>query len=355
MTIGRGRWCILVAMDGGGRSPGGTPPARAVELVRSLIDGYAFTEVAAVTELLDWLDEGVRAEVGRLCAFGTRLLELDAEDFDRAPGVPADLAGRASASWMPQRPDAANRGALGSLLPAYRLMLEVVAVRWVRGDMSRALSALHILNEYLPLLVWEPVLGHAADPARLGGYVNRPGSLWASDDRACEHGPVERRAGRLAVTVASRPVAEWLSYLDRHHSHIADALAVCAGFCGTDCTVRTQLPSDVRDDLRVRMRVARRLGGSPLVVLRHAAPVGHAFGVPDAGEVVDAWEQTRDRLDDPSLPAAEARIAERVRVDDGYVLPGLPSFLSAVSRRDVHPDTLVRDVRARVASLVTPA
>lgn len=324
---------------------------RAVQLVRSLIDRYAFAEVAAVTELLDWLDDGVRSEIGRLCVFGTRLLELDAEDFDRAPGIPADLAARAAASWMPQRPDAANRGAMESLLPAYRLMLEVVAVRWGRGDMSRALSALHILNEYLPLLVWEPVLGHAADPARLGGYVSRPDSLWGSDDRACEHAPVDRRAGRIAVAVASRPVAEWLSYLDRHHSHVADALAACAGFCAADCAVRTQLPSGVREDLRVRMRVARRLGGSPLVVLRHAAPVGHGFGVPDAGEVVDAWERTRDRLDDPSLPDAETRVARRVRADDGYVLPGLPSFLSAVSGLDVRPDTLVRDVRTRVAAL----
>lgn len=343
---------MLVAMDGRG-SPG-VPPERAVQLVRSLIDRYAFTEIAAVTELLDWLGEGVRAEIGRLCAFGTRLLELDAEDFDRAPGVPDRLAARAAASWMPQRPNAANRGALASLLPAYRLMLEVVAIRWVRGDMSRTLSALHILNEYLPLLVWQPVLGHAADPARLGGYVRRPGSLWAGDDRACEHGPVERRAARIAVAVASRPVAEWLSYLDRHHSHVADALAACGGFCAADCAVRTQLPSGVREDLRVRMRVARRLGGSPLVVLRHAAPVGHGFGVPDAREVVEAWEQTRDRLDDPSLPDAEAGIAEAVRTDDGYVLPGLPSFLSAVSGLDVRPDTLVRDVRAEVARLATP-
>ncbi|MBO0828948.1 MAG: hypothetical protein J2P24_14340 [Streptosporangiales bacterium] len=340
-------------MDDGGRAPG-TAPARAVELVRSLIDRYSFGEVAAVTELLDWLDDGVRAEVGRLCAFGSRLLELDAEDFDHAPGVPRELAARAAASWIPQRPDATNRGALESLLPAYRLMLEVVAVRWTRGDMSRALSGLHILNEYLPLLVWQPVLGHAADPARIGGYVNRPGSLWASYERACEHAPVERRAGRIAVAVAGRPVAEWLSYLDRHHSHVADALAVCAGFCAADCAVRTQLPTQVREDLRVRMRVARRLGGSPLVVLRHAAPVGHGFGVPDAGEVADAWEQTRDRLDDPSLPAAEARVARRVRADDGFPLAGLPSFLSAVSGLDVRPDTLVRDVRVRVASLVTP-
>lgn len=344
---------MLFAMDSGGRAEG-APPARALELVRSLIQRYAFGEVAAVTELLDWLDGGVRAEVGRLCAFGSRLLDLDAEDFDHAPGVPAALADRAAASWMPQRPDARNRGALASLLPAYRLMLEVVAVRWVRGDMSRALSALHILNEYLPLLVWEPVLGHAADPARLGTHVNRPGSLWAGDDRACEHGPLERRAGRIAVAVAGRPVAEWLSYLDRHHSHVADALAVCAGYCATDCSVRTRLPSAVRENLRVRMRVARRLGGSPLVVLRHAAPVGHGFGVPDTREVVDAWEQTRDRLDDPSLPDAEARIARRVRTDDGFPLPGLPSFLSAVSGLDVRPDTLVRDVRTRVASLVSP-
>lgn len=319
------------------------------DIVLNLVDRYAFTEVAAAAQLLGDLDERTRADVIQLCDFGSRLLDLDAEDFDQAPGIPAELAERAKRSWMPQRPDAVERGALGSLFPAFGLMLEVVTVRWMRGDMSRTLSVAHILNEYLPLLVWEPVLGHAGDPARLGDQVLGAGSLWSVDDRDCPHGGSERKAARIAVQVASRPVVEWRSYLDRQHSHVADALAACAGFCRTDCDVRNQLSEDVRESLRTRVRVARRLGGSPLVALRHAAPVGHGFGVPTQAEVLEAWEQTRARIDDDNLPQEERAIARSVRTDDDFPLPGLPTFVSAVTGRRVRPDTLITDVRDELA------
>lgn len=319
-------------------------------LVLSLVDRYAFGEVAAVVSLLDDLDEGARERAERLCGFGLRLLELDAEDFDQAPGIPADLAERARRSWIPQRPDAPYRGALDSMVPAFGLMLEVIAVRWQRGEMSRALAVAHILNEYLPMLVWEAVLGHAADPARLGRHVLGPGSLWGTDERECEHGGLERKAARIAVRVAERPVAEWQSYLDRQHSHIADALAACGGFCSVACHVRTALPDAVRRTLRTRIRVARRLAGSPLVALRHAAPVGHGFGVPNESEVLTAWEQTRDRVDDDSLPEDESAVARRIRAADGFALPGLPTFISSVAGRLVPQDTLIADVRDRLAA-----
>lgn len=329
-------------------------PPDAHDLVRSLVDRYAFGEIAAAARLFGHLDAGQRDRVVHLCEFGARLLDLDAEDFDHFPGVPAALADRARRSWMPQRPDAAERGALASLLPAFTLMLEVIAVRWERGDMSHTLSVTHIVNEYLPLLIWEPVLGHAADPARLRPHVLGESSLWATDTRQCQHGGPERKAARIAVDVASRPAAEWQSYLDRHHSHVADALAACAGYCQADCTVRTRLPDQVRATLRTRVRVARRLGGSPLVGLRHAAPVGHGFGVPNRTEVLEAWEETRARIDDEALPPEERALARRVRVDDGYPLPGLPTFLSAVTDQAVHPDTLLADTRRLIADTVDP-
>ena len=319
------------------------------DIVLNLVDRYAFTEVAAAVQLLGDLDERTRVDILGLCEFGGRLLDLDAEDFDHAPGIPARLAERAKRSWMPQRPDAVERGALGSLLPAFALMLEVITVRWMRGDMSRTLAVTHILNEYLPLLVWEPVLGHAGDPAHLGAHVTGADSRWSFGSRDCQHGGAERKAARIAVQVTERPVVEWQSYLDRQHSHVADALAACGGYCQTSCSVRTRLPAGVRTGLRTRVRVARRLGGSPLVALRHAAPVGHGFGVPNMAEVLDAWAQTRDRVDDESLPAEERELARSIRTEDAFPLPGLPTFLTAVADRRVRPDTLVTDVRDEIA------
>lgn len=324
------------------------------DIVLNLVDRYAFTEVAAAAQLLGDLDERARADILRLCEFGSRLLDLDAEDFDHAPGIPAELAMRAKRSWMPQRPDAEERGALGSLFPAFALMLEVITVRWTRGDMSRTISVAHILNEYLPLLVWEPVLGHAGDPARLGDHVLGDGSLWSVDDRDCQHGGTERKAARIAANVSTRPVVEWQSYLDRQHSHVADALAACAGFCQTTCQVRSRLPANVREPLRTRIRVARRLGGSPLVALRHAAPVGHGFGVPSQAEVLEAWELTRDRIDDDNLPAEERAVANSIRTDDGFPLPGLPTFLSAVTTRQVTPDNLITNIRDELTMALKP-
>lgn len=320
------------------------------QLVLGLVDRYAFSEVAAAAPLLPDVDEPTVRRVEHLCEFGGRLLDLDAEDFDDDHGIPGSLAARARKSWMPQRPDAAERGALASLFPAFGLMLEVLAVRWMRGDMSRTLSVAHIIHEYLPLLVWEPVLGHAGDPQRIGSQVVGEGTLWGIDDKRCQHGGSERKAARIAVNVTDRPVVEWQSYLDRQHSHVADALAACAGFCSTDCHVRTRLPEDVREPLRARIRVARRLAGSPLVALRHAAPVGHGFGVPNASEVLEAWQQTRDRIDDDSIPDDERAVARSIRDDDGYPLPGLPAFISAVTGRDVYQDTLIKDVRDEIAA-----
>lgn len=323
------------------------------DLVLNMVQRCAFNEVAAAARLVGDLEGARRQRVVQLCEFAARLLDLDAEDFDRSPGVPAALAERARHSWMPQRPDARERGALSSLLPAFMLMLEVIAVRWRRGEMSHTLSVTHILNEYLPMLIWEPVLGHAADPALLRDQVLGPSSSWASDARECQHGGAERKAARIAVSVVTRPVPEWQSYLDRHHSHIADALAACAGYCQADCSVRTRLADGERTALRTRVRVARRLGGSPLVSLRHAAPVGHGFGVPSRTEVLEAWEETRDRIDDENLPADERALAHQVRVDDGYPLPGLPTFLSAVTGRAVEPDTLIADTRQLIADTLS--
>jgi hypothetical protein len=65
--------------------------------------------------------------------------------------------------------------------------------------------------------------------------------------------------------------------------------------------------------------------------------VGHGFGVPSLAQVTAAWDHTRELI---------ANKEPRVRVDDGYPLPGLPSLVSALAGVDITPDTLVADTVA---------
>ena len=55
----------------------------------------------------------------------------------------------------------------------------------------------------------------------------------------------------------------------------------------------------VLDALTERCRLAHEFAEGALVRLRHAAPVGHGFGVPSPEEVSDAWDRTRTSLSGP--------------------------------------------------------
>jgi len=335
------------------------------EVLVALAQRYAFGEVAALVaagaagETLTTRDG---AQIDQLCAFGQRLLDLDAEDFgiadaardsntehtfaDRVAGdaVPPDLVLRARACRMPQDPRERDRGALGSLVPAFGLLLEVIALRWARRETAAVVAAIHITSEYLPLLAWESVLGHAGDPARIGPAVSGDGSAWGDfDDRDCAHTRPERSAAHHAVRVAHESGPQWRTYLDRQHSNVAHALAVCAGECRRPCGVVTRHPATEQELLQRRCRAALAYVSSPIVRLRHSAPVGHGFGVPSTGEVREAWVRSRGEL---------ARLEPAVRTEDGYPLPGLPSLFSAVAGRLVAPATLVTDTAtALVAAL----
>jgi hypothetical protein len=298
------------------------------DVLVALTGRYAFGDVGALVPAAQ-----------PLCAFGQGLLDLDAEDFGTVSGggVPGDLVGRAAACRMPQEPRERGRGALGSLVPAYRLLLEVAAALWRRRETSALVAVIHITSEYLPLLAWEAVLGHAGDPSRLPADVSGPDSSWGHlDDHNCAHHGPERSAAHAVLQVAAGPGTAWRAYLDRQHSAVAHALAVCAGECRHPCSVVTRHPGEI-DELRRRCRTALAYEASPIVKLRHAAPVGHGFGVPSPAEVLAAWDRSRHQL---------ARLEPGVLTDDGYPLPGLPSLFSGVAGRLVTPDTLVADTAA---------
>jgi hypothetical protein len=332
------------------------------EVLTTLARRYAFGDLAALCEAgAAGLPPGVAGEVRLLCSFGQRLIDLDAEDFGMpertgdplvdAYRVPEDLLARARASRMPQSPKERTRGALRTLRPAYALLLEVIEARWHRREMAALVAAVHIASEYLPLLAWEPVLGHAGDPALMPDSVTGPGSRFGVSTgtgrpRDCDLTRPEQSAAERALRVAREPGPGWRNYLDRQHSTVAAALRTCATSCRTPCAVVTRLAPDVRDALTERCTLAREFSEGALVRLRHAAPVGHGFGVPNPEEVSDAWARTRKSLG--RFPLGRRVTGQK----DGYPLPGLPEMVSAAAGHEIVPDTLLRDVAAHLVEIL---
>jgi hypothetical protein len=334
------------------------------EALAALVRRHGFGDVALLAEDgIGGITPAVSDHVRLLCSFGQRVLDLDAEDFGVAertgdPGVdayhvPGDLLARARRSRMPQSPRERTRGALASLRPAFALLLEVIDVRWRRREMAALVAAVHIAAEYLPLLAWEPVLGHAGDPARLPAAVNGPGSRFGvpfvpGRPRECDLTRPQNAAAERALRVAEEPAPGWRAYLDRQHSLVAGALGVCAASCRTPCTVMTDLAPDVREALTERCRLAEEFAGAAVVRLRHAAPVGHGFGVPSPEEVEEAWARTCSSLRHHKL-GGEALAAAPV---PGEPLPGLAAVFSAVARTQLTADTILYDVSVRLLQLL---
>ncbi|GGL06347.1 hypothetical protein Sme01_66540 [Sphaerisporangium melleum] len=322
-------------------------PPSPLDLLTALARRYAFADLGALAPMV--LPEAVH--ISAVCEFGQRLLTLDAEDFatevDRA--VPAALRRRARECHMPQTSREQPRGALSSLRPAFGLLLEVIRVRWERRELSSVMSALHIAGEYLPLLAFEPVLGHAGDPVRWPEGLRAPGSRFGViGDRECDHTKPEKSAAERTLRVAHEPGEGWRAYFDRQHSQVSGALATCVAKCRKPCTAMSWVPADARDDLAGRAKIALAFADTPLVRLRHAAPVGHGFGVPSPEEVLDAWARSRAHLD-------KNEVGHQALREDGFPLPGLPSLFSAVAAAPIVPATLLADVAAHLMALLAEA
>ena len=342
------------------------------EILVTLARRYAFRDLsyligAGATGLA--LSQRDAARVQQLCAYGQRLFDLDAEDLanpDAATGastdttftslvgdelVPADLLRRGRRCHVRQQSAVTDPDALGSLRPAYRLLLEVIRIRWNRKETLPLLTAVHIASEYAPALAWEPVLGHAADPARLrtDPAFTSPDSRWGhDDDPQCPQTRPEKAAAARAMRVSTEPPSGWRAYLDRQHSAVAHALGVCASSCPDPCTVLTSRPANLREPLAERCRIALAFQRSALVKLRHRAPVGHGFGVPSTMEVTSAWQRTRDGM------ARRGGLGRAALVDDGCVLPGLRSLISAIAGTPLEPETLLADIAAEIVNQLDP-
>lgn len=346
-------------------------PLVATALLRPLLDGHWYDALAAV------LDAEVRA--GRstphvvrardLAVAAKRVLDLDAEDFGSiAAAFPrAEWRDRLSGACFPTTPRSAERGALGSLVPLYELMLEVLDLRAQRHEPLQVVVTAHLLGEYLPQLAWESTLGHAGDPLRLRTDV---GERWGSDDPACPHSSALRTTARRAVHACSGDVAGYTAYLDRFHSRQGAALAICAmhhlatdvgerpdvgDTCPNPCSWALRGTREQQRDLDARVRLALIYGNSPIVALRHHAPVGHFFGVPSTSEISAAWVATWAKLTVPWPDGGNPLVgADTIpgRPDAEEALPGLSALVSAVAGRTIGPGRLLRDIGAAIGATI---
>ncbi|WP_375431395.1 hypothetical protein [uncultured Friedmanniella sp.] len=334
--------------------------------MKALLDGHWYDAVVGLLDVS--LDQtGSPVDLGHardLSLAARRVLDLDAEDFaEIAAGFDRPWAGRLAASGFPAEPRAAVRGALGSLVPLYELMLEILDVRAVRREPLQVVVTAHLIGEYLAQLAWESTLGHAGDPLRLGELVG--GSRWGTDDRACPHSAALRSTARRALNACSGDTAGYTAYLDRFHSRQGDALAVCAvngatvgagqrpdvgDWCPTPCRFVTDLPLEQRRDLDARVRLARLYVESPVVALRHHAPVGHFFGVPSTAEISAAWLQTWHKLSAPWPDGANPLLGQTLdRAAASEALPGMAALVSAVAGQPMGPGRVLRDIGDDVA------
>lgn len=307
-------------------------------------------------------------QAGRMATAAKRVLDLDAEDFGPiADGFDAPWATALTDASFPLEPRDPRRGALGSLVPLYELMLEVVQLRSARHESLQVVVTAHLIGEYLGHLAWEGTLGHAGDPALMRQSTD---GLWGSDDPACPHTSAQRATAKRSLNACDGDTPGYTAYLDRFHSRLGDALAVCAmnhatleagerpdvgETCPHPCGFALRPPLEHRRHLDARVRLARIYQDSPIVSLRHHAPVGHFFGVPSVAEISDAWLRTWDKLTqqwpDGSNPLLAADAA-RPAVED-EALPGLAALVSAVADRPIGPGHVIRDIGADVVELLS--
>lgn len=330
----------------------------------ALLSGHWYDAVAALLQA-QLPERPGWAFAHRLAVAAKRVLDLDAEDYT---AISLEFPGHAwaeelASSCFPQGPRDAQRGALGSLIPLYRLMLEVLELRAVRQEPLQVVVTAHLMAEYLPQLAWESTLGHAGDPLTM---AQSTGERWGSGDPSCPHGSALRAAAKRSLTAADGDVPAFTAYLDKFHSRQGSALAVCAmnhetvaagerpdigETCPRPCRWATRGTLAQRRDLDARVRLALIYRDSPIVALRHHAPVGHFFGVPSTTEISDAWVRTWARLTAPWADGGNPlQAAAPGRPEANEALPGMADLVSAVAGQPLGPGTIIRGIGTDVAA-----
>jgi len=342
------------------------PPS---EPVRVLLRDHWYDALASL--ILDALPRRGRhsdlVRAHQLALAAKRVLDLDAEDFGAiATEVPSPWNGDLVAASFPAEPRDPARGALGSLAGLYALMLEVLDLRASRLEPLQVVVTAHLIGEYLPMLAWESTLGHAGDPQRMRGSV---GERWGTDSLDCPHSSAQRATARRSLNACDGDPEGYRAYLDRFHSRLGETLAVCAlnhhtvgagvrpdvgTTCPSPCRWAVEGPVAARLDLDARVRLALLYRDSPVVALRHHAPVGHFFGVPSTNEISDAWLRTWQRVSAPwpdgSNPLERGTV--RGAPEAGEALPGMSALVSAVAGTTLGPGRLIRGIGSEVGAVL---
>ncbi len=330
--------------------------------VEALLDGHWYDALASVIHdvVPQRVDPADLVMAERLSIAAKRVLDLDAEDFGpigsefRRPWTRV-LYGAS----FPHEPRDPQRGALGNLTHLYQLMLEVIELRARRHEQLQIVVTAHLIGEYLPLLAWESALGHAGDPLKMRGSV---GEKWGTASSDCPHSSAARATARRSLNACDGDVAGYTAYLDKFHSRLGNALAVCAMnhetidagerpdvsvTCAHPCRWAVRGTREARRDLDARVRLALIYQDSAIVSLRHHAPVGHFFGVPSTTEISTAWLRTWERLTTPwadgSNPLTQPD-SVKGKPEAGEALPGMSALVSAVAGRSIGPGRLIRTI-----------
>lgn len=132
--------------------------------------------------------------------------------------------------------------------------------------------------------------------------------------------------------------------------------------CADPCAFAVRHPLADRRDLDARVRLALIYIDSPIVALRHHAPVGHFFGVPSVPEISEAWARTWDKVTlqwpDGSNPLS-ANLVRPSRPGDppdpDEALPGMAALVSAVGGRPIRSGRLVQEIGADIRQALAGA
>jgi hypothetical protein len=337
--------------------------------LRSLLRGHWYDAVVAVLHDHGSADPRLQ-HAERLAVAAKRILDLDAEDFGPIGGeFTEDWARSLEQASFPLQPRDPQRGALASLAGLYELMLEVLELRARRHEPLQVVVTAHLLGEYLPQLAWETRLGHGGDPLRMRESV---GERWGTASTDCPHSSTARATAKRALNACDGDVVGYTAYLDKFHSRLGNALAVCAmnhetvkagerpdvgTTCPTPCEWAVQGSLEERRDLDARVRLALIYQDSAIVALRHHAPVGHFFGVPSNSEIAEAWLATWERLNTPWPDGSNPlhRPAPDDRCEPTEALPGMSRLVSAVAGRPIGPGRIIRTIGDQISSEIDAA
>jgi hypothetical protein len=328
--------------------------------LKAALNQYDFGEAEEILFRNGYRSDSTERQV---CIVGMDVMQLDAEEFGRhattCSALPHGLANDLNKCSWPNRMQERDSNALDDLAPTYCLLLELVDIKLRRRDWNDVLALIHLMSEYLGLLVWQSTLSHGGRPNLLASRF----SLQVSRPRTREQCALDDNEYRLMETLQSPLITDndLRKYLHGQHSRVSEMLVTCGGApggvnagtkgaCRRPCSVVTGPADDLaesdRRSLALRSTLARIFAQSDLVTMRHTSPVGHFFAVPGANDISSAWRTTRMKLN-RALDEAGANQVARIQSDFPAGLTDLLQ-LCAGEGITIAKSQIVRRLRAEV-------